>query len=423
VIPTLNPKNEKASTLTNLAPLARPMSKSVSQFIDAARWIAALAVLLQHTGPMINISDYNVGHHEPGVYVWWFLAEFGHQAVVVFFVISGFLVGGAVLQRLRGSTPFLRNYFIDRFSRIYIVFAPVLLYGFVLDSIGRRLFPNSVIYEHPSFEGVFAPVNMLTALLQQQQIWATQAGTNSALWSLACEMWYYIIFALILLPLSGAYSKTARLAACVCGMALLVVLSIPKGFFLFGLLVWTLGALIGLARAPLIASKWVSLAIFIVAEATIRFAVRSHTYLDHPILSYVVDAVTAASFANLLLTLRFSMDSGFSFCRWPIHRRLSDFSYSLYASHQPMALFVWAGAAYFLGNTWHTLLPTPLHWGVTFALVAITLVAGYCFSIVTEARTDTLRKFLRALFARIDQRTSTLETPAPRTGEHRLEGL
>jgi peptidoglycan/LPS O-acetylase OafA/YrhL len=395
----------------------------VSQFIDAARWIAALAVLIGHAGVFINISDIMVAPHDPGVYVWWFLAKFWHQAVVVFFVISGFLVGGAVIQRLRRPTPFLRNYFIDRFSRIYIVFAPVLLYGFVLDSIGRRLFPNLGIYDHPLLEGVYAPVNILTALMQQQAIWGAWAGTNSALWSLACEMWYYVTFPLLLLPLSRAYSKNARLMAFVCGFTAVLVLSIPNSYFAIGYGIWALGAIVAVARRPLVSSKWLSLLVFIATTTVIRIAARGSFVEAHPFIHKLADAATAATFANALLTLRFSAQAGFSFFRWPIHRRLSDFSYSLYASHMPIAYFFWAGTSYVLGKDWEKVLPTPLHWGVAFVLIATALAVGYGFSILTEARTDTLRKFLRELFARVDRLGARLATPTARTGEGQVERL
>jgi peptidoglycan/LPS O-acetylase OafA/YrhL len=398
------------------------MPLSLSHFIDMARWIAALAVLVGHAGVLITISDIMVGPHGPGVYAWWFLAAFWHQAVVVFFVISGFLVGGAVLQRLRRPAPFLRDYLIDRFSRIYIVLAPVLAFGFVLDLIGRRLFAGSGIYEWPGLELVYNPIHMFTALLQLQAIWASQVGTNGPLWSLACEFWYYVTFPLLLLPLSRAYSTGARLLACGCGFALIVILSIPDSFFSFGYGIWALGALVAVARRPLVSSKWLSLVVFLVTATVIRLAVRGSFVEAHPLIHKLADVATAVTFANLLLTLRFSADAGFSFCRWPLHRRLSDFSYSLYASHAPIVFLFWAGAGSVLGKDWHKLLPTPLHWGLAFALIATSLAVGYGFSTLTEARTGVLRKFLRALFERIDRLPSSLEMPAAKLAKDRGEG-
>lgn len=379
------------------------MPAALSRFIDAARWIAALAVLLTHSGVLISLSDIMVAPHGPGVYLWWFSTAFAHQAVVVFFVISGFLVGGKVLELLRRPTPFLRNYLIDRFCRIYVVFGPVLVLGFFFDMAGRRLFAGSGIYELPALEGVFAPIHMLTAFLQLQCNWASQAGTNGALWSLSCEFWYYVIFPLLLLGFSRAYSQAARIAGFVCGFCLAVFLSIPGGFFLFGFGIWALGAFVTRAKRPLIASKWLSLLIFLATAAAIRLAVRGPLLEGRPYLQLLADAATAATFANLLLTLRFCEGHGFSFCRASIHRRLSNFSYSLYATHMPILFFFWAGTNHVLGKDWHKLLPTPLHWSVAFALIATSLAIGYGFSTLTEAKTDALRGVLRDLFAKLDR--------------------
>ena len=166
------------------------MTKDLTNFIAMARWVAAFAVLVGHAGVLINISDIMVGPHGPGVYAWWFLAAFSHQAVLVFFVISGFLVGGPLLRDRARETPFLHEYFVDRFGRIYIVMVPALLWTFAIDSVGRAAFPATGVYDAPFFASVFAPIQYLWTLLQQQHLWAAQAGTNGPLWSLACEMWY-----------------------------------------------------------------------------------------------------------------------------------------------------------------------------------------------------------------------------------------
>lgn len=99
----------------------------LSQFIEASRWLGALVVLAVHTSNLfINIADIMSAPHAPLVYVWWFYSAFelGHQAVLAFFVMSGYLVGGAVLAHLRKNQNFLREYFIHRVSRIYLVVGP-----------------------------------------------------------------------------------------------------------------------------------------------------------------------------------------------------------------------------------------------------------------------------------------------------------
>ena len=379
------------------------MNKSISNFLALARWIAALAVLITHAGQLIQISDIMVAPHGPGVYAWWFLAGFSHQAVLVFFVMSGFLIGGDLLRRLDRTDPFLKQYMIDRFSRIYIVMVPALAFGFVVDSIGRRIFPHSGIYDAAFFDGIFNPINILWTLLQQQHIWAPQAGTNGPLWSLACEMWYYITFPLLLAPLSRAYSTGFRLAAFACGALGVIVMSIPESFFLFGYGVWTLGALVRVATRPLIKSTWLSLGVFLATATLMRLGARGPLVAAYPFVSTLADIAVAATFANLLLSLRFAAEGGLFANLSPIHRRLSDFSYSLYATHAPLAFFVWAGVGSLLGHDWYARLPTPLHWSLAFALIAAAIAIAYGFSRLTEARTKQLRDFFARRLARAEQ--------------------
>ena len=386
------------------------MNKAVSNFLALARWIAALAVVVAHAGQLIQISDIMVAPHGAGVYAWWFLAGFSHQAVLVFFVMSGFLIGGDLLRRLDRTDPFLKQYMIDRFSRIYIVMVPALAYGFVINSIGRRIFPNSGIYDGAFFQGVFNPINILWTLLQQQHIWAPQAGTNGPLWSLACEMWYYITFPLLLAPLSRAYSTGFRLAAFACGALAVIVMSIPESVFLFGYGVWMLGALVRVARRPLIKSVWLSLGVFLATAALMRLGARGPLVAAYPFVKTLADIGVVATFANLLLSLRFAAEGGLFANLSPIHRRLSDFSYSLYATHAPLGFFVWAGVGSLLGREWYKELPTPLHWTLAFALMAAAIAIAYGFSRLTEARTKQLRDFFTLLAARVERSGNSLRT-------------
>ena len=393
------------------------MTKPVSNFIALARWVAATAVLVGHAGALINISDIMVAPHGPGVYAWWFLSAFSHQAVLVFFVISGFLVGGPLIKKRSRPGPFLKTYFIDRFSRIYIVMAPALLWTFVIDSAGRSLFPTTGIYDAPFFASVFAPVQYFWTLLQQQHLWAAQAGTNGPLWSLACEMWYYITFPLLVLPFSAAYPKAWRLAALGLGAALAAFLAAPEimaalsvdvgargfmpmmnngvGMFLFGYGVWALGALARVAPRPGVKSVWIAFGLFLAALAVTRLAVRGPILAAHPWLSALGDLCVVATFALLLLALRHAPEGGAFSRLGPIHWRLSDFSYSLYATHAPLVFFVWAAVGGIFGRDWFKELPTPTHWFTVAGLIVAALGFGYAFSRVTEARTKELRDFLR----------------------------
>ncbi len=303
------------------------------------------------------------------------------------------------MVRRRRTAPFLQDYMLNRFSRIYIVLIPALAYGFLIDLVGRRIFPNSGIYDAPFFEGVFNPLNILWSILQQQSIWAPQAGTNGPLWSLACEMWYYVTFPLLLLPFATAYPRTIRFAAFGLGALAATIMSIPESFFLFGYGAWAIGAFTRLAPRPMIKSTLLSLGIFLITVTVMRLAARGPIIVAHPIITTLADLAVVATFANLLLTLRFSDENGLFAEIGSIHHRLSDFSYSLYATHAPLVFFVWAGVGSLLGRDWYKQLPTPLHWTLAFAVIVSAISLAYFFSRLTEARTRQFREFLRGAIA------------------------
>ena len=376
------------------------MPQALSRFLDSFRWIGALLVVWLHSGNIfVNLADIMQAPHGPLVYVWWFFNNFSfaHGALVAFFVLSGFLVGGPVLQKLNDSRPFLRNYFIDRFVRIYIVLVPALALGFLLDHVGREVFAGLKIYELPAFVGQFNPWLTVSALFSLQGIWFAPPGTNSPLWSLSMEFWDYIIFPLILFPWwKGAanYPRWLVIGICVLGIILFVVLSLSFSFFFFGSCLWLGGALLRIAPRPLMHSKWLALALLVIVCVIMRLGVRS-SHMEWLIVRYGVDTIQALLIGNLMLTMRFDTGPGWSFCNWPMHHTLADFSYTLYATHLPVLMCVWGVSAMVLGPDWRAQLATPLHYAVSIGSILFAVLFAFMLSRVTEAKTAYARTITR----------------------------
>jgi peptidoglycan/LPS O-acetylase OafA/YrhL len=391
----------------------------LSQFIEACRWVGALVVLAVHaTNMFVSLADIMSAPHSAPVYAWWFFASFelGHQAVLGFFVMSGYLVGGGVIAHIRKNQDFLREYLIHRFSRIYLVVAPAVFLTLVVDSLGRSLFADSGVYDWPMFKGHFTAPLFFGSLANLQGIVTDYFGTNGPLWSLACEFWYYITFPLLLMPLARNYSPLVRFGGFALGLALVAALSIPQSWFKFGYILWVMGAAATLAPRPLIKSRWIALAIYTVAVVLIRLLVRGPNLVAFPWLMDAADIVGSALFIVVILSFRFGPHEGFALFRPKIHKTLADFSFSLYSIHMPLLILARAAAGHFFGPGWAQQLATPQHWATMAAVMTATVGAAYVFSRFTEARTGAARRVLRRFFDRIapaESASAEQTAPAP----------
>ena len=115
------------------------MNMGTSDFLSASRWVAAFFVVIYHLYGISVLNQPSPGLLFSGVH---FFCGFGHIAVIVFFVISGFLVGGGAIFRLEDNGFDVIDYFVHRAARIYTVLIPALIAGFVLDR-GVSLYSTS----------------------------------------------------------------------------------------------------------------------------------------------------------------------------------------------------------------------------------------------------------------------------------------
>src|SRR5579872_3412883 len=181
-----------------------------SLWLDALRWPAALLVVIGHAGQVYLTSV--EGSPVKGAlvhYAYSFVAGFAHSAVIVFFVLSGYLVGGSVVKTQLRQTFDPADYMLRRLSRLWIVLLPALVLTLFLKICAAGIAPNAATLVYAG-----DPARILTAgdftcnAAFLQLVACERYGGNFALWSLANEFWYYVffpgVFALILRPSSVA---------------------------------------------------------------------------------------------------------------------------------------------------------------------------------------------------------------------------
>lgn len=386
------------------APTAFPHA-TFSLWLDFVRWVAALAVVFAHTNDflLMRIVEAKSTQRTMPYYGFTFISGFAEQAVMVFFVLSGYLVGGGLLREARnGGAVNVTHYLVKRVSRLCIVLYPAFLLIAALNMIGVVAFHGVDTGMYPP--DIFARLRPSTLVCNAsflQTVACDQYGDDGALWSLCNEFWYYVVWPLILLAfLKGAAWKRIVFFAAACS-----ILAVLTKFQFMGaaigpyMLVWLLGVVVALMRRPVIKSPVVSWGLFIAGLLVVRFAVRRDFSSLHHFGQFLLDVAIGVLFANLLITLKHCRALGAPIGReW--NSRFAGFSFSLYCIHISILHGYAAGLMYLTGTN-SKMIPDRLwKWGVVVAAIGTSLFVAYLFSLVTERHTTELRTWLTRMFKR-----------------------
>lgn len=392
------------------------MTPRLSSFLDAARWIAATLVVVSHVRLLFLIYKGSVQHLTAPLKALYAVANVGHEAVVVFFVISGFLVGGMSIRKIQQGRFSLGDYTAARFSRIYVVLIPALVAGGCLDYIGLHWSNVSGVYTAISplgdgslnFKASIADnLNVPTFVgnvLMLETIVTERFGSNGPLWSLVYEWWYYVLFGAAAVALT-AQRPTARIGAAALGLLGLFVL--PPVIILWGV-IWVLGA----AAAMYVASSlpkppiWLGIVAFLIGAGVYRHMHSVElTMGEHSWHAFLSDLSITIGFC--LLTMSCAR-AGKALPGAGFHKWAADFSYSTYLVHFPFVLCVGTLAATFFGVPLAGQ-PTAKAVALAGAVLALALTYAYLFSRVTEVYTPKVRDLLQRAIGRATPRAVAVE--------------
>jgi peptidoglycan/LPS O-acetylase OafA/YrhL len=365
----------------------RPWS---SVHLNAIRGAAALIVLLGHTRSLFFSSiTANGGPTQAANYVArGNRATVGEEAVIIFFVLSGYLVGGSVLRSVKNGTWSWTDYLFKRITRLWVVLLPALAFGLALDVLGMHLFGSAAsIYAGPATSLV--PHDLSARLTWKviaanafflQGILSPTAGTNNSLWSLAYEWWYYLQFPLLIL----AFSKGSKPFIRVLYLGLLLGSAFFVGNDIMTLFpCWLLGAAIATIPVRKLSRSF--------AIPSLAFSISALCLVKMFDLSKYGAAWCAAIACALILFCAVRQPGR---CSNVLYQRVagffSDISYTLYLIHLPLAIFICA----LVNRPWHyysVSLPNI----ITFLLMnAVLVVAAYVFYGIFEGNTDRVRRAL-----------------------------
>ena len=157
------------------------LGQPFSLYLDLTRLLAAVAVVLAHF-EFFGVVPAGA---------WGFLPGMGREAVIVFFVLSGFVIAASTAQQGLGA----RGYAMARLSRLYSVVLPVLLLAFAGEALLRAVtgagspagYALDKLY-------LYLPFHLL--FLGEHWQLAEVPPLLLPYWSLGYEAWYYLLFGL-----------------------------------------------------------------------------------------------------------------------------------------------------------------------------------------------------------------------------------
>lgn len=314
-----------------------------SVWFDFIRGCAALAVFIGHARLFFLTSIVTgIGLVAKPSTVDTSSTSFSHEAVLVFFVLSGYFVGGSVIRGLRSDNWSLTHYAIQRLTRLYTVLVPALALTTVLDLCGISIFGTDGIYGAPFGQGIVYPdlishrltiETLISNLFFLQEISAPTYGTDSPLWTLSYEFWFYASFPFLCMGLWRQTELPKRIAC----FATLAIIGLFVGwhislYFLF----WLAGCSLEIIPKCMSEKLGARLA-GIVGIIFICVCVLLVKFSPQLLIADTIE-VFVFSIVCYCLLHRTSLQGPSLFAKFST--KLSEMSYTLYLCHAPILVFL-----------------------------------------------------------------------------------
>lgn len=382
------PVNSAAASLSSAVPTPPP--RLSLRFLDGLRGLAALYVVLHHakmllwegysTGYALHPQNYSLARRLAMYGVLCFAG--GHQAVLFFFVLSGFVIHLGYARALHSNNNVrfdAQGFLVRRSRRLYPPLLFAIAVTFAADSIGMA--HNLPIYAHHTpypiindnitlrHDAQTLLGNLLFLMTWKVPVW----GSDSPLWSLHYEGWFYAVYPMF-------FVLTRRSIGLATGaIALLFALSffpaLWGGIFLreiFSLMLsWWMGALLADVYAGRLVVPFARLAWLLPACLLVR--------LFHIANQTVSNTLWAVSFTGLLAWCFSRLQGGKPLRALEKLGPLGDMSYTQYVVHFPLMALL---SGFLMARAPGHVLPESFGWFC--AGTVITLACAYVAHFAVE---------------------------------------
>lgn len=290
-------------------------------YLDLLRALGALAVLTCHAWYMCvpQYRDLPLEQQTLPRHLSYFLFAYGGDAVVYFFIISGMLVGGRWVEKALNGNANIKDYAINRISRIYPpLFCILAIITGVNLLTGTSFTAWDIIGQFFGLQGVCVP------------------DYGGVFWTLAYEIWFYVFVAGIIAVIS---MKNKVVGVSLISLSVAVALFVHPVWFaiiLLGLLAYYLkGKGIPKWLAVLAAITWVVLRVLSFMRNGTSFP-----ELNEMLNADVCQWFSAVCVMLIVVWLLKSQPIGWKGSLDRFGSKIAPFSYSLFLTHyQVLRLF------------------------------------------------------------------------------------
>lgn len=326
-----------------------------SRILDLLRFISAMVVFLFH----------------------FYVPLPGYQAVMVFFVLSGYFISSTIVKAIINGKWSWGDYLLKRVTRLWIVLIPCLLLTYIIGIIQVSLFGYHKLVESLNWHTFFGNIFFL------QKIIVDPFGMNGPLWSLSYEFWYYLLFPCLLLTI---YSKTIGKKIFYLTLFSLIAFFVGSKIMLY-FLVWMLGAIIPFFKLLNLKSKVTKRVIILFSLALLLIS------MNYPasIATFTKDikvGITSAFFVYIVISL-YNKETSNSNINIPQY--LAGFSFTLYLAHYPLANLI---LTWLVSPSWPFSETTLL---IKVVLALFVLIYSWILAMITERHTEVIRKKIQDL--------------------------
>lgn len=346
-------------------------------WLDLIRFIAAFLVVAVHVRCEF-FNTYSLLHSNSQNYFTqaiFFLNSFGGQAVAIFFVLSGFLVGGKNIERIILGQAKIKDYTIDRSVRILMPLFACLILIKIIDSFDYK--------SNHSF------IELIGNLFGLQGVLVGDAG--GVFWTLAYEIWFYVFI--------GSFICIFGKTNAICKFLGLLFLTLSIIIFTKLSSVWFFCLFFGII-AYFLSKKRLScniiilaLIFFIITWILLGFA--GNTRVEGRIRFTIIDAQTLMTIFSASTAILISQITNITPSRKYLilfdkfGSRFAIFSYSLYITHYQCCRIM-------------HLCGVPQEANVNIITISYfmleilcCLLFGYLFYLITEKHTALIKKYIK----------------------------